>query len=344
LGSKRTGAPVLIRNSERQSFKRCRFQWALNFGVITGTPLKPIEDARALRFGDLIHQSLAGYYKKGKKRGRKPWLIFEKLYKQQIEELDMARLNMKDENKWLDAAELGPAMLRGLVERYGARDEQYEVLSAEQTFQVPISIPIAEKGGRTLKVVVVGTLDGVWRDLSNGDVFFKEWKTAASIDLSNLGFDEQAGTYWTYAPKWLWRQRLLSNGLYPTHILYTFLRKSMPDERPKDELGRALNIDGSVSKKQPAKNFDRQPVFRDVNDRVSMHSRVCEEAREMWMVRNGLLSPIKNPGPLYMPNCKGCPFRDPCELHESGDDWMPMLRAGYQSWDPYDAHEIVERW
>jgi hypothetical protein len=166
LGSKRTGAPVLIRNSERQSFKRCRFQWALNFGVITGTPLKPLEDARALRFGDLIHQSLAGYYKKGKKRGRKPWLIFEKLYKQQIEELDMARLNMKDENKWLDAAELGPAMLRGLVERYGARDEQYEVLSAEQTFQVPISIPIAEKGGRTLKVVVVGTLDGVWRDLS----------------------------------------------------------------------------------------------------------------------------------------------------------------------------------
>jgi hypothetical protein len=114
--------------------------------------------------------------------------------------------------------------------------------------------------------------------------------------------------------------------------------------RPIDELGRALNLDGSVSKKQPAKNFDRQPVFRDENDRVSMHNRVCEEAREMWMVRNGLLSPIKNPGPLYMPNCKGCPFRDPCELHESGSDWMSMLRAGYQSWDPYDAHEIVERW
>jgi hypothetical protein len=344
----RTPVPVvMLRNSERQSFKKCMFMWALNFGVLTGTPLKPTEDARALRFGDLIHQSLAGYYKRGKKRGRKPWLIFEKLYKQQIEELEMGRLNMKDEDKWLDAMELGPAMLRGLVERYGPRDEQYEVLSAEQVFQVPLKIK--KPDGPTTKVLIVGTLDGVWRDLSgparSRDIFFKEWKTAGSIDLTNLPFDEQAGTYWTYAPKWLWRQGMLPEGVYPSHILYTFMLKSMPDDRPKDEAGRALNKDGSVSKKQPAKRFDRQPVHRDAADRASMHARVIQEVLDMERVReNPALRAYKNPGPLYMPNCRGCPFRDPCELHESGHDWKAMLDSGFQSWDPYAAHELPERW
>lgn len=339
---------VLIRNSERQSFKRCRFQWALNFGVLTGTPLKPLEDARALRFGDLIHQALAVHYKPGRKRGPKPWLIFEKLYKQQVEELEMERLNMRDEDKWLDAAELGPAMLKAFYERYHERDKQYEVLSAEQTFQVPISLGNTGFGVGRTRVVVVGTLDGVWKDMSgsrkDAEVFFKEWKTATSIDLSNLQFDEQAGTYWTYAPKWLWRMGILEEGVWPTHILYTFLRKAMPDERKKDELGRALNLDGSVSKKQPAKMFERQPVYRDAADRKAMHKRIVAEAIEMELVKRGDLDSYKNPGPLYMPNCRGCPFRDPCELHETGGDWQAMLRSAYQEWNPYDAHEIVERW
>jgi hypothetical protein len=378
----------MVRNSERGSFKRCRFQWGLNFGVVTGTPLKPLEDGRALRFGDLIHQALAVHYKPGKKRGPKPWLAFERIYKRQIEELEMERLNMKDEDKWLDARELGMAMLRGYYEEYHDRDEQYEVVSAEQVFQVPISLGNTGFGLGRIKVVIVGTLDGVWRELSGPkskrDTFFKEYKTAASIDLTNLPFDEQAGTYWTYAPKYLWSKGLLPNKTYPSHILYSFLKKSLPDERPRDEDGRALNkptkdaligacedlqlptkgtvpqlmdrlrdegkIDplllGEPSEKQPSPRFARQPVYRDALDRKRMHERVKAEVVEMLLVERGTLKLIKNPGPLYMPNCRGCPMRDPCELHEtSGDDAMEeMLRSGYKSWEPYAAHELPERW
>lgn len=329
-----------MRNSERQSFKRCRFQWALNFGVLTGIPLQPIDDARALRFGDLVHRSLAVYYKRGLKRGPHPARTFLKLYRHEVDQLGKDRLNMRDEDKWLDAEVLGPAMLEGYVDKYGEYDKQFRVLSSEQVFQVRV----VRASGRQRRFVVVGTLDGLWQRIETGDVFFKEFKTATAIDLSNLPFDEQAGTYWTYAPKYLWRKGLLERGVYPTHILYTFLRKAMPDERPEDGDGHKLNKDGTVSKKQPSARYERQPVYRDAADRANMHERVCAEADEMAMVKAGILQPIKNPGPLYMPNCKSCAFRDPCELHETGNHYKEMLDSGYRAWDPYAAHELPERW
>jgi hypothetical protein len=323
----------MIRNSERQSYKKCRQQWWWNFVDL----LKPEETARALRFGDLIHQSLAAYYKKGIRRGPLPHKNFARLYEAQWEELGRLNMRADDEGKWADAGDLGEAMLKGYIDEYGERDKQYRILSSEQVFQVPI---LTHK----LKFVIVGTLDGVWQDRASGDIFFKEFKTAASIDPAPLAMDEQAGTYWTYAPKWLWRQGLMPDGLYPSHILYTFLRKALKDQRPRDEFGQSLNQDGTVSKKQPAKNFARFPIYRDRADREMMHRRVTAEAAEMEMVRRGDLAVIKNPGPLYMPNCRGCSFKDMCELHETGSDWEAMRDATMKTWDPYAAHEIVERW
>lgn len=346
--------PRLLRNSERGSFKKCQWQWDWMFVEL----LKPDEDARALRFGDLFHQSLAKYYKKGTKRGPLPAKTFRKLYEAQWEELGKLNMRADDDQKWLDAGDLGADMLKAYVERYKDRDESIKVLSTEQTFQVPILIrpkDVKDPGYRNfltavgvvpMKVVVVGTLDGVWVDLAKDpdDPFFAEHKTATSIDLSGLPMDEQAGTYWTYAPKWLWRQGLLPEGQYPSHILYNFARKAMQDQRPQNEFGHYLNQDGAVSKKQPSQFFARQPIYRDHDDRERMHSRVIDEAIEMELIRRKIKVPIKNPGPLYMPNCRGCPFRDPCELHETGADYEAMLKSVYKKWDPYDAHEIVERW
>lgn len=354
MGKAIAAQPRLLRNSERGAAKRCEQRWYWEFVDL----LKPDEDGKALRFGDLIHQALAKYYKKGTKRGPHPAKTFKKLYEGQWEEL--GRLNMKpnDEEKWLDAGDLGHDMLTAYVKEYKERDESFKILSTEQTFQVPIVIGpkdiknkhlldlLIRTGILPLKIVVVGTLDGVAIDLAKNEdeAFFLEHKTAAAIDLSGLPMDEQAGTYWTYAPKWLWRQGLLADGQYPTHILYNFLRKAMQDTRPVNEDGHRLNQDGSVSKKQPSRYFDRQPIYRDHADRVNMHNRLIQEAVRLELIRRGILDPVKNPGPLYNPNCRGCPFKDMCELHETGADYEPMIKGLYHKWDPYDAHEIVERW
>jgi hypothetical protein len=59
----------------------------------------------------------------------------------------------------------------------------------------------------------------------------------------------------------------------------------------------------------------------------------------MQAIREGRASLYKSPSRY---NCSGCPFVDPCELHETGADYRPLLRAGYERYKPYSAHEIKE--
>lgn len=391
MARRSSSAPVvLIRNSERLTFKRCEWMWKWNFVDL----LKPIEEGKALRFGDLIHQALERHYPPGIRRGPKPWLAFEKIYQEQLND-GMERFSMRgDEENWLDAQELGTAMLKGYHECYSERDKAFKVLATEQVFQVPIKVKMPN--GPTRKVLVVGTMDGLWVPRTGTkktrQPFIKEYKTtgsAISQVIAGLPMDEQAGTYWTFAPMWMWKKGILPEGVYPNHILYTLLRKQRPDERPENKLGQKLNkptkaalvaeyerkgrkppkpgtgsgkngsvvvddlIDdlgpralllGDVSEKQPSALFDRQPVYRDAADRKIMFERVQIEAVRMIQAREGITPVIKNPGPLYRQNCQGCPFKEPCELHESGNDYESMLRALYQTWQPYAAHEIPERW
>lgn len=338
---------LMLRNSERSTFKTCRFRWALTYGgLLEVGNVRAIQPAKALWFGDLVHQGLARYYKKGEKRGPAPAKTFIKLYDAD-ERLSAVMRN--DEGEWESMRDLGRGMLEGYVEEYGERDAEWEVLCSEQTFRLPVEVPAIElapgieQEGFTL--YVVGTFDGVWRNRrKRSRVVFKEFKTAAQITLDGLAMDDQAGFYWTYGPRFLWKNEIMKKGRYPSEILYTYLRKAIRNpDHDYDAQGRKLNQDGSVSKSQPAPFFQREPVYRDEADRRNLHERVLAEAREMQLARAGLLTPIKNPGPLHNPNCRGCPVREPCELHETGADWQAMLRATTEPWDPYAAHEIIER-
>ena len=321
------------------TFKRCRQQWHWNFNDC----IKPTEESPPLKFGDLAHQALALYYKPGIKRGPHPAETFERLFEARREH-EYAEGFKDEDGDWHNAGDLGVSMFERYVELYGAADKQYKVISSEQIFFVPLKVYIKDHG--TVKFRYVGTLDGVWQDRSSKEFFFPEHKTTKAIATDALQMDEQAGAYWTYAPKWLQRQGILKPGQMPTHIMYNFLRKWAPDPDQKyDPMGRKLNKDGTVSKQQPAAAFKRWPVYRDRTDRENVHQRVLDEFTDMYLIRDG--SPThkvyKNPGPLFMPNCRGCGYRDMCELHETGNDWEAMRDASMQSWAPYAAHELPER-
>jgi hypothetical protein len=386
---------MMLRNSERGSWKTCRFRWSWTWR----DGLQAREAPRALRFGDLIHQALAAYRPPGPLAGPHPAKTFERLYNEQADRLRDDGFDVFSDDKWVDALDLGVGMLNGYVEQFAAADAEWEVLSSEQTFQRVIRVPalslevadgLPYPGARidipAFSFKIVGTLDGVWKHRKTKHVVFKEYKTATAISEDGLAMDEQPTVYWTYAPKWLASRGLISlkDAESLREILYTFLRKAVPDDvRPQNADGLYLNqpskerlrdrcdelgapylksdkvedlmgllrkkgehpeLLGEVSKVQPKPFFHRVPVHRDASDRAALHGRLLDEAREIWLARAGLMPLYKNPGPLHNPNCRGCPVREACEVHEAGGDYTSVLNSMTINWAPYSAHELVERY
>lgn len=108
-------------------------------------------------------------------------------------------------------------------------------------------------------------------------------------------------------------------------------------------LGDAAAQLGETSKDQPAKRFHREIVYRGQADREAARARVVEEFLEMQAVKAGLLPYRKTPGSSYPSlQCKACSVRDMCETDEAGQDWEETRDLIMTSWNPYDAHEIVE--
>lgn len=301
--------------------------------------LKPKVASNPLRFGDLIHKSLAVYYKPGVKRGPRPATTFQRLYKNELEQA--YGMGFRDEDgKWHDAGHLGAVMLEGHYDTYHDRDSEFKVISSEQTFQWLIRDPETRKP----LVRYVGTFDGVWEHRSDGFLIFPEHKTTAKMPKSfeHLAMDEQASSYWTFGPLWLVQEGILTPDDVHRfrYIWYNFLRKGLPDERPEDAQGHKLNQDGTVSKNQPSKLFHREPVMRDEPGRRIQYARIIAEAKEMREVRRDPSRAYKDPGPLYMPHCTGCGYKDMCMLHEVGADWEAMRDGTMTSWEPYEAHNL----
>lgn len=315
---------VLLRNSERTEYKRCRWRWDLHYNH----RWTPVQSKPALRFGDLVHQALAEFYRPGVERGPHPAETFDRLYEEDADALGDFGFTADDE--WEEAKDLGLAMLDHYIDVYG-QDPDMEVIAPEMPFQVDIYNP---KNGRYL-VTMVGSLDLVVRWRPTGKIGLVDHKTAKAIQTAHLGLDEQAGAYWAFAGEFLRQQGYLEDGEEIDFILYNFLRKAKPDPRPEDERGRKLNKDGSVSKSQPPPYFHREAVYRSETDRQNLINRVRAEAWEMAKVREGKLPLIKNP----TQDCHwDCPMFDVCELHETGADWEEMLSVAYTTWDPYAAH------
>lgn len=339
----------LVRNSERATFLQCRHRWALTW--VLGR--QAVSQPTALRFGDLVHRALAVYYQPGRKRGPAPAETFAKLYEKQARDLQEDQgFNVFSDEAWVDALDLGRGMLNRYVEEYAPDDAEYEVISSEQVFQVPVYRGLS----RAFRFKAVGTLDGVWRHRPTGRIVFKEFKTATAINVDALALDEQASMYWTFAPGWLRRQGILKEGEDIDHILYTFLRKAVPNrDYHFDSEGRKLNKDGSVSKVQPSAYFVRVPVYRDRADKASFYERLVAQSADMYIMsaavnawqedgRRDLPALVyKNPGTMFFPNCRGCPVRESCEVHESGGDWQAVLDQITVPWDGYEAHELAER-
>lgn len=310
-------------------------------------------------------------YPPGIKRGPHPAKTFERLYTKELEEQEA--FGFRDEDgEWHKALEMGVAMMNGYVDKYG-KDEEWKVIASEQAFQVKMY----DEAGR-YRVTYVGIFDGIWQHRADKRLILKDYKTAKVINTAHLALDEQAGSYWAFAPEWLKGQGILPHDAVLTGLLYTFMRKGLPDTRPRNSLGHCLNkptkpalteewkrtngnkpppktVDeliasmgdralllGDVSASQPPPLFHREVVYRDEADAERLRERVLQEAREHRLVRAGKLDVYKNPMPGPF-GCLGCGYRDICELHEVGADWELMRDMTMTEWDGYSEHELYNR-
>lgn len=358
---KQTAQPqLLLRTSERSTFKRCLWQWERTYG----DKLKPIQEHPALKFGTLVHAALEVRYPPGIKRGPKPAETFEKLFAAERKDAEHT-WKMKVDGDWDDALEVGIDMLEMYIEKYG-RDEEWKVIQSEMTFKVPVyinreamptitddllrlaGVTKAQAEGKKPLFWYVGTMDGVWESRMDGGVLVQDYKTTGKDPEKEArgksSLDEQGTAYWTWGVDFLILKKLLKPRQVKelAGMLYTFLRKGKRDTRDCNAQGLCLNQDGSISKKQPPPMFHRELVYRSEVERDKARERAVIEVLLMMAHRQGALPIFKTPETGQMGHCGFCSVRDLCELHESGDDWGLMQRSTMAEWDPYDAHEIEE--
>ena len=321
---------VMVRTSERTLYTRCHQAWWWSY-VEQRTPLE--KWSRALIFGDMVHRSLAAYYipetRKARKRGPHPAQTFVKLY--DIMNADGKAFSVRvDDEFWIDALDLGVEMMENYVTHWRDADKDILVLYPEMPFQYPIIDPVT---GKHL-VTYVGTTDALIRRISTGKLGLFEHKTAAAINTNHLFLDEQASSYWCIVPLWLLANGIIKEKDNMDFMLYNFMRKAEKDDRPQNALGQYLNINGTVSKRQPPPLFHREPLYRGKHEQANTMARIIAQVHEMNMIRNGTLTMYKSPSK----DCSFCEWADLCELHETGSDWKELKRMTSEKWEPYLQH------
>lgn len=361
----------ILRTSERKTFKRCprRWWWSYREG------LKPVgSEATPLWFGTGVHLALAEYYIPGTKRGRHPAETFEEFAGDTLHTIKTADATDERVAEYEDGKALGIRLMDEYVKCWNG-DRSWDFIQAEKTFSLDVPWPkerqqlyvVDEHSG--VMVQYKGTYDGVYRDLIDGRIKLLETKTAKSISTGHLTIDDQAGSYWAVATHTLRKEGLLRADEQISSITYNFIRKALPDERPKDAEGyacnkpvkadyaAALNLEdvrklkiedlermakhhgivvlGERSKVQPLPIFQREDIPRTSAERRSQLQRIQDEAVHMQAVREGLLPIVKSPN--YMCQ-RDCDFFTMCELEERGGDISGYKRVAFRQQDPYADH------
>lgn len=352
---------TMVRTSERTTFKRCPQRWW--WSSVEG--LAPKEPSKALWFGTGWHIVMADYYKPGKKRSKD----YIDLWRQFCDTPDAEGLYQPAVDlggEWLDLRAMGESMLTEYVKEYQG-DKTWDVIQTEMTGSVMIPTWDGES-----KFQYNFTFDGVYRDTKSKKIKLMEHKTAKAISISHLTLDDQGLSYWAVAGTILRKKGVLAKGENIREIMYNFVKKGLPDERPVgpdgmrrnkpskaqymealeaaglpskgkvEELaeraaGKGLVVYGDISKNQPQPMFKRHPVLHTPSERKFTVEQMKEEHAHMEAMRSGVL-------PVYRisdSSCSWqCPFFTMCELKQSGGDVEEFKRTVYVK---RDAHEVYKQ-
>jgi hypothetical protein len=320
----------IVTTSSRSAFRRCPLPRRWYWQYVDGYKERSMADQ--LWFGIGIHDALAKWYLKGRRRGPHPADTFREWHGEETSEIRAAYADRDyqdmDEAKYEDSLVLGISMLEGYIEEYG-KDTDWSIIAIERPFKIRVL-----KDGKAI-AYFMSTWDGVYRDRRNDRIELVDHKTATAVQTAYLELDDQAGIYVAFAEPILRAEGVLKDGEHITGIMYNFLRKSVADERPRDNGGRYLNKDGSVSKKQPPDRYVRELVERSPRETKAQVDRLIDEITIMKMVMAGEIPITKS----TQKDCPGCPFFRACIMHERGGSaYKEVLKADFDIVDPFDRY------
>lgn len=338
--------PPLVRNSGLGDFGRCPWLWS----KVWLEGIAPRRPPTWSIFGRAMHTALEVRYQIGTRRApleqaqeaflaalngeiRKVGVdVFQEEYDRQERAADDSGKSVK----LVAAHELGPIMLAEFVASYHD-DDEWEVIHREQPFQINVPYPTTwgrQWAGKTM-VVYCGTWDVLMRNRRTGQYWLWDWKTCKKLPSErSLEANDQAGSY-----VWVAREVLRHKGIFTAQdriegIIFQYLKKSLPDPRPRNAAGESLNQNGSVSLKQPAARFLRLPSYRSPEQIIRQARRVQTKAILMEQMRD-------DPDLIYKTHtheCERCILWDLCTAHEAGDDWEMLQEELFMVRDPFADH------
>lgn len=323
----------LIRSSERVDFKRCpkKWFWRWRMGLVPKA-----QTYGALELGTWMHGALAAWYSLDA-RGLPGSISLPELF---THVADTAIRDSEAPDYQIEQAQelrmLGLAMTEAYERRYG-RDDGVHVIQAE----VPLEFEFSDEEGRPLAIHKLKP-DLVYAD-DHDDVWLMETKTAKQIRLEHLVIDDQARPYVSMAELALRKLGLIRRNQKFRGVMYNFLRKALPDLRPVNEKGQALNKNGSVSKQQPTPVFVRHPITLSRQGKQLALRRLQTEAimltRMTSALREKQLRPEMLPKTPHSSCAKLCPYFAMCVVEEQGGNFQEMQRSMYVRRDPYVYEE-----
>lgn len=291
----------LLTNSRMKTARACRRLHKYRYRLRK----RPAIEALALRFGTLVHKGLEAWWK-AKQAGlpEAAWL-------------SAALEAMGGESNAFDLAR-AQVMLAGYHLRW--KDEPYEVLAVEVTFECALRNPVTGRSSRTWRLA--GKLDAVVRDLRTGLVYVVEHKTSAA-DISQgseywkmLRLDGQVSTYFEGAT---------ALGHDVAGCLYDVLGK--PQQRPLEANTRRKEAEtpeqfreriGAAVAEDPGKYFQRGTVVR-------LESELREALYDAWQIGQALHEEeLEDIAPRNVDQCvrfgRACEFLGVCCGEVSLDD------------------------
>lgn len=369
--------PPKLTTSERHAFKRCpqRWWWEYNDG------LRTTEIGKALWFGIGVHLALARYYGNvGYKRN----MDYVDLWRDYCDNDEISKVlkaapdGFSEDETWIDAKKLGEEMLTGYHKLYRG-DPDWDVVHVEMPFEIGIPDP---RDPAADVVIFNSTFDGVYRSKSRKKFRLMEHKTAKAIQTQHLPLDDQGGSYWAVASSVLREKGILAKGQSIDGIEYNFLRKGLPDERPKDSAGYSTNkpqkkhyVEALIASgrwhstsRDALEKWSLPSLVEEVTnagirvvgerssqqppalfERVSVN-RTKSEQRMMInrIAAEGLMMAQFRSGalPLYKNPTRDChwdcSFFNMCQLHEQGTDWEEFRNSVFLVRDPYDRYRTLK--
>jgi len=291
-----------------------------------------------LDLGTWVHEALQNWYLPGLKRGGDLADIFDFIAECAIK---IAESNGAPEHildKASELRQLGLAMMAAYQDKYGD-DPTTNVLAVE----LPLSFTIPDYKGEPIAEYALKP-DMVFR--TDNGVWLMEHKTAASIRTGHLTIDGQARPYGVLAARALVKAGVIKSESEFKGIMYNFMRKGLPDERPTDAKGMHLNQNGSVSKRQPLVQFVRHPVLLTRPAKRVTLNRLRADVNRVATLTNLLHSGAISGEVLSKTPHHSCPkfcdYFPICEMEENGLDITQAQKDMYTRQNPYEYSETTD--